>query len=160
MSDSLQSHELAAHQASLSFTIWSLLKPMSIELVMPSNYLIFRCPLLLPSVFPSVRVFSIELSLCIRWPKYWSFIFSNSPFNEYSGLISFRIDWFDFFQSKVLSRVFSSTTVWKYCSSPILIYPMLTNIRMLNFLHLTHILRKIFFHFIMWRTLYNFPTTR
>ena len=69
---------------------------MSIKLMMPSNHLILRHPLLLlPSVFPSIRVFSIESVLGIRWPKYWSFSFSISPSNEYSGLISFRIDWFD-----------------------------------------------------------------
>ena len=69
---------------------------MSIESVIPSNCLILCCPLhLLPSIFPSTRVFSSELALHIRWPKYWSFSFSISPFNEYSGLISFRIDWFD-----------------------------------------------------------------
>ena len=69
---------------------------MSIELVMPSNYLILCCPhLLLPSIFPSIRVFSSELALYIRWPKSWSFCFSISPSNEYSGLSSFRIDWFD-----------------------------------------------------------------
>jgi len=84
-------------QASLSFTIpQSLLKFMSIELVMLSNYLILcDSPLLLPSVFPSIRVFSNELALCIRWPKCWSFNFSISPSSEYSGLISFRIDWFE-----------------------------------------------------------------
>ena len=87
----------AARQPALSFTnSWSMLKPMFIELVMPSNYLILYCPLLLlPSVFPSIRVFSNESALCIRWPKYWSFSFSISPSNEYSGLISFRIDWLD-----------------------------------------------------------------
>ena len=87
----------AACQASLSFTIsQSLLKLMSIELVMPSNHLILCHPLpLLPSIFPSIRVFSNESALCIGWPKYWSFIFSISPSNEYSGLISFRIYWFD-----------------------------------------------------------------
>ena len=81
----------AAHQASLSFTVsWSLLKLMSIESVMPSNHLILCHPLLLlPSIFPSIRVFSNELALCIRWPKYWSFSFSISPFYEYSGLIDF-----------------------------------------------------------------------
>ena len=69
---------------------------MSIELVMPSNHLIVCHPLLLPpSIFPSIRVFSNESVLCIRWPKYWSFSFSISPSNEYSGLISFRMDWFD-----------------------------------------------------------------
>ena len=87
----------AAHQASLSITnFWSLLKLMSIESVMPSNHLILCHPLLLqPSIFPTIRVFSKESVLCIRWPKYWSFSFSISPSNEYSGLISFRIDWFD-----------------------------------------------------------------
>ena len=89
----------AAHQASLSFTVtWSLLKLMSIELVMPSNCLIHSCPVLfLPSIFPSIRVFSNESALHIRWSKYWSFNFTISPSNEYSGLISFRIDWFDVF---------------------------------------------------------------
>ena len=87
---------IVAHQASLSFTIsQSLLKLMSIESVMPSNRLIFCHPLLLPSIFSSIRVFSNELTLRIRWPKYWSFSFS--PSNEYSGLISFRIDWFGLF---------------------------------------------------------------
>ena len=80
----------------------SLLKLMSIELVMPSNYLILCCPLLLlPSIFPSIRVFSNESVLCIRWPKYWSFSFSISPSNEYLGLISFRIDLFDLFAVQV-----------------------------------------------------------
>ena len=88
----------AARQAYLSFTIsWSLLKLMPIESVMSSNYLILCCPLLLlPSIFPSIRVFPNESVLRIRWPKYWSFSFSISPSNEYSGFISFRIDWFDF----------------------------------------------------------------
>ena len=88
----------ATCQASLSFTIsQSLLKLMSIELVIPSNHLILCCPLFLfPSVFPSIRVFSSESAVCIRWPKYWIFSFSIGPFNEYSGLFSFRIDWFDF----------------------------------------------------------------
>ena len=87
----------AACQASLSFTIsWSLLKLMSTELVMPFNYLILCHPfLLLPSIFPSIRVFSSELALCIRGPRYWSFSFSISPSNEYSGFISFKMDWFD-----------------------------------------------------------------
>ena len=86
-----------ARQASLSITIsWSLLKLMSIASVMPSNYLILCHPLLLlPSIFPSIRVFSSESVLRIRWPKYWSFSFSISPSNEYSGLISLRIDWFE-----------------------------------------------------------------
>ena len=87
----------AAHEASLSITIsWSLLKLMTIELVMPSNHFIFYHPLLLPSsTLPSIRVFSNELALCIRWPKYWSFSFSIGPSNEYSGLISFIMDWLD-----------------------------------------------------------------
>ena len=87
----------AARQASLSIiNSWSLLKLMSIELVMASNHLILCCPLLLlPSIFPSIRVFSKESVLYIRWPKYWSFSFSISLSNEYSGLISFRIDWLD-----------------------------------------------------------------
>ena len=87
----------AAHQASLSFTIsQSLLKVMSIESVMPSNHLILCHPLLLlPSIFPSIRVFSSESVLHIRWPKNWSFSFSLSPSSEYSGLISFIVDWLD-----------------------------------------------------------------
>ena len=100
----------AACQVSLSFTIsWKLLKLMSIELVMPSNHLILCCPLLLlPSILPSIKVFSNVSALCIRWPKYWSFSFSINPSSEYSGLIFFMIDWFDF---KGLSRVFCSTTI-------------------------------------------------
>ena len=88
---------IAACQASLCITnSWSLLKLMSIQLVMPSNHLILCHPLLLlPSIFPSIRVFSNESVLCIRWPKYWNFSFSISPSNEYSGLISFRMDWLD-----------------------------------------------------------------
>ena len=91
VSDSLQT------QASLSITnSQSLLKLIAIKLVMPSNHLILCHPLLLlPSIFPSIRVFSSESVLCIRWPKYWSFSFSICPSNEYSGLISFRIDWCD-----------------------------------------------------------------
>ena len=87
----------AACQSSLSFTIsWSLPKFMFIALVMPSSHLIFRYPLLLlPSIFPSIRDFSKELSVHIWWPKYWSFSFSISPSSEYSGLISLKIHWFD-----------------------------------------------------------------
>ena len=92
MSDSLQSHALQHARLLCLSPTQSLLKLMSIELVMPSLY----CPLLLlPSIFPSIRVFSNESALCIRWPKDWSFSFSISPSDEYSGLISFRIDWFD-----------------------------------------------------------------
>ena len=107
--------QTAAHLDSLSFTISrSLLQLMSIELVMPSIHLILLHPfLLLPSIFPSPRVFSCESALCVRWPKYWSFSFSISSSSEYSGLIlrlTSLISWL----SKGLSRVFSSTTVWKH----------------------------------------------
>ena len=97
VSDSLWPHGLAARQASLSISnSQSLLRLMSIKSVMPSNHLILCCPLLLlSSIFPIVRVFSNESVLHIRWPKYWSFSFSLSPSNKYSGLISFRIDCFD-----------------------------------------------------------------
>ena len=87
---------IAAHQASLSITnSRSSLRLPSIESVMPSSHLILSCPLLLPPIPPSIRVFYNESTLCMRWPKYWSFSFSISPSNEYSGLISFRINWFD-----------------------------------------------------------------
>ena len=98
MSDSLWHYGLQhARLPCPSFTIsWSLLRFLSIELVMPHNHLILCCPfLLLPSIFPSIRFSSDESALCIRWLKYWSFYFSISLFNEYSGLISFRTDWFD-----------------------------------------------------------------
>ena len=97
MSDSLRPHGLrAAHQASLSVTnSWSPPKPMSIELVMPSNRLIFCRLLLLPSIFPSIRIFSNESAFHIRWPKYWSLSVSNGRSNEHPGLISFRMDWLD-----------------------------------------------------------------
>ena len=92
----------------------SLLKLMSIESVMPFNHLILYCPfLLLPSIFPAIRVFSNKSVLGIRWPKYWSFSFNISSSNEYSELISFRMDWISL-QSKGLSRVFCSTTVQKH----------------------------------------------
>ena len=106
----------AARQASLSITnSRSLLKLMSIESVMPSNHLNLCHPLLLlPSVFPSIRVFSNESVLCIRWPKYWSFSFSISPSNESSGLISLGWTGWISLQSKGLSRVFSNTTVQKH----------------------------------------------
>ena len=105
----------AAHQASLSITnSRSLLKLMSIKSVMPSNYLILCHPLLLlPSIFPIIRVFSSESALRIRWPKYWSFSFSITPSNEYPRQISFRIDKFDL-AVQGLSRVFSNTTVQKH----------------------------------------------
>ena len=108
-----------ACQASLSITSSrSSPKPMSIESVMPSNHLILCRPFLfLPSIFPSIRVPSNESALCIRWPKYWSFSFNISPFNEHQGLISFRMDWLISLQSKGLSRVFSNTTIQKHQSS-------------------------------------------
>ena len=96
---------------------WSLLKLMSIESVIPPNHFIFCFPLLLlPSIFPSIRVFSHESILCIRWPKCWSFSFSISPSNEYSRLISFRIDLFDLLAVQRPSRIFSNTTVQKHQS--------------------------------------------
>jgi len=106
----------AARHASLSITdSRSLPKLMSIESVMPSNHLIPCGPLLfLPSIFPSIRVFSNESALHIWWPKYWSFSFNISPINEHSGLISFRTDWLDLLAAKGLSRVFSNTTVQKH----------------------------------------------
>ena len=118
-----------ACQASLSLTMsWSLPKFISIVLVMPSYHVILCCPLLLlPSVFPTIGVFSNESAVHIRWPKYWNFSFSISPSKDYSVLISFKIDWFGkkklkknkltgliFLLSRILSRVFSSTTVWNY----------------------------------------------
>ena len=111
---------MAAHQASLSITnSWSLLKLTSIELVMPSNYLILCCPSFLPpSIFLGIRVFPNESVLCIRWPNYWSFSFSISPSNEYSGLISFRTDWFDLLAvQEILKSLFqhhsSKASKWK-----------------------------------------------
>ena len=112
-----------AHQASLSITnSWSLLKLMSIEQVMPSNHLILCRPLLLPpSIFPSIRVFSHESVLHIGWPKYWSFGFSISPSNQYSGLISFRMDWLDLLAvqgtPKSLLQHHSSKTSILQCSA-------------------------------------------
>ena len=107
----------AACQASLSITnSWSLHKFMSVESVMPSNHLILCHPLLLlPSIFPSISVLSNESVLRIRWPKYWSFSFSISPTNEYSGLISFKLDWFDLLAIQgTLKRVFSNTIIEKH----------------------------------------------
>ena len=122
----------AALQASLSITnSQSSLKLMSIESVMPSSHLILcLSPLLLPSIFLSIRVFSNESVLLIRWPKYWSFSCSISPSNEYSGLISFRMDCWISLKSKGLSRVFSSTTVQKhqFFSTQLPLYPTLTSI--------------------------------
>ena len=107
---------ITAHQASLSITnSQSLLKPMSNESVMPSNHLTLCRPLLLlPPIPASIRVFSNESALRMRWPKYWSFSFIISPSNEHPGLISFRMDWLDLLESKRLSRVFSNIIVQKH----------------------------------------------
>ena len=101
----------AAHQTSLSLTLsWSLPKFMPIESVMQSNHLILcRALLLLPSIFPSIRVFFNELALCITWPKYWSFSFSTSPSNEYSGLISFKIDRFELLAFQETQKSYPTT---------------------------------------------------
>ena len=107
---------IAARQASLSITnLWSSLRLTSIESVMPSSHLILRRPLLLlPPIPPSIRVFSSESALRMRWPKYWSFSFSILPSKEIPGLISFRMDWLDLLAVRGLSRVFSNTTVQKH----------------------------------------------
>ena len=116
-------HGLQARQASLSFTIsWSLLKLRSIESVMLSNHLVLCHPLLLlPSVFPSVLVFSNKWALRIRWPKYWSFSFSISPSNDYSGLISFRIDWSDLLGVQGTKMAIMSINYFYSNSSPMYI---------------------------------------
>jgi len=107
---------IAARQASLSITnSWTSPKLMSIESVMPSSHLILCHPLLLlPPIPPSIRVFSNESTLRVRWPKYWSFSFSISPSNEHLGLISFRMDWLDLLAVQGTLRVFSNTTVEKH----------------------------------------------
>ena len=105
-----------ARQTSLSITnFWSLLRHTSIESVMPSNHLILCRPLLLsPSIFPSIRVFSNESGLCVRWPKYWSFSFYVSPSNEYPGLISFRMDWLDLLAVQGALKSLLQLTVQKH----------------------------------------------
>ena len=118
-----------AQQTSLSCIIsQSLLKLMSVELMMPSNHLILSLPIVLPlSIFPSIRVFSKESVLCIRWPKYWSFSFSISHSNEHSGLISFRIDWFDLLdaqgtlKSDLQHHNLKATVLW--CSAFFMVQP-------------------------------------
>ena len=127
----------AAHQASLSITnAQSLLKLISTEPVMPSNHLILCWPvLLLPSIFPSIRVFSSESVLCIRWPKYWSFSFSISSSNEYSGLISFRMDWLDLLSVQGTRQESSPTPQFKRINSSALSFlhsPTLTSIQPSN----------------------------
>ena len=124
---------IAAHQASLSIAnSWSLLKLMSIESVMPSNHLILSHPLLLlPSIFPSIRVFSNESALHIRWPTYWSFSCSLSSSNEYSELTSFKIDWFDVFEVqgnlKSLLQHHSSKPSTLWCSVFFIVHPLHPN---------------------------------
>ena len=104
----------ATHQASLSITnSLSPPKPMSIELMMSSNHFILCCPLLLPSIFPSIRVFSNESALHMRWPKYWSFSFNISPSNEHPGLTSFRMDWLDLLADQRDSQESSPTPQFK-----------------------------------------------
>ena len=111
----LQPHESQHARPPCPSPTPSLLKLMCIKSVMPSNHLILCHPLLLlHSILPSIRVFSNESALRIRWPKYWSFSFSMSPSNEHPGLISFRMDWLDLLQINELSRVFSNTTVQKH----------------------------------------------
>ena len=135
VSDSLWPHGVEAHQASLSIIIsLSLLKLMSIEFLMPSNHLLLCRPcLLLLSIFPSIRVFSDESALHIRWPEYWSFSFTISPSNEYSGLISFRMAWFDLLAvqgtHKSLLQHHSSKTSVLRCSTFFMVqlsYPYMT----------------------------------
>ena len=123
----------AVHQPCLSITnSQGLLKFMSIELVMPSNHLILCHPLLLlPSIFPSIRVFSNESVLRIRWPKYWSFSFTISPSNEYSGLISFRMDWLDLLAVQGTLKESSPTPQFKSINSSVFSFlhsPTLTSI--------------------------------
>ena len=136
---------ITAHQASLSITnSQSPPKPMSIQSVMPSSHLILCCPLLLlPSIFPSIRVFSNESALHIRWPKYWSFSFNISPSNEHPGLISFRMDWLDLLAVegtlKSLLQHYSSKASILRCSAFFTVcglsfYPLLTSIAVQKFL--------------------------
>ena len=122
----------AACQTSWFFTnSWSLLKLTSIESLMPSNHLILCQPLLLPSTLPSIRVFFSESVLPIRWPKYWSFIFNISPSNEYSGLISFRMDWLDLLAVQGILKEYSPILQFKSINSSVLSFlysPTLTSI--------------------------------
>ena len=123
---------IAAHQAFLSITnSWSLLKLMSIELVMPSNHLILCHPLLPPSIFPSIRVFSDESVLRLKWPEYWSFSFSIRPSNEHPGLISFRMDWLDLLAVQWTLKSLLPTQQFKNINSSalsLLCGPILTSI--------------------------------
>ena len=152
----------AAHQASLSITnSRSLLKLMSIESVMPSNHLILCSPLLLlPSIFPSIRVFSNESVLRIRWPKYWSFSFSISPSNEYSGLISFRMDWLDLLAVqgtlKRLLQHHSSKASILLCSAFLMVqlsHPYMTTGKTIALTRQTFVGKMMSLHFNMWSRL-------
>ena len=134
MSDSLRPDGLQHARPPCHFAIASsrsLLKLMSIELVMPSNHLILCRPLLLPSIFPSIRVFSSESVLRIRWPKYWNFSFNVSPSSEYSGLISFRMDWLDLLAVQGTLQESSPTPQFKSINSSALSFlyiPTVTSI--------------------------------
>ena len=148
----------AAHQASLSITnSRSPPKPMSIESVMPSNHLILCHPLLLlPLIFPSISVFSSELALCSRWPKYWSFSFSISPSNEYSGLVYFRMDWLDFLAVqgtlKSLPQSHSSKASIFWCSAFFIVqfsHPYMTTRKTIALTRWTFISKVVFLLFNM-----------
>ena len=157
----------AACQASLSITnSWSLLKLMSIKSVMPSSHLILRHPLLLlPSIFPSIRVFSNESVFPIRWPKYWSFSFSISPSNEYSGLISSRIAWLDLFAVqgtlKSLLQHHSSKSTVLWCSAFFMVHlshPYMTSGKAIALTMCTFVGKAIFLLFNMLsRLVITFP---
>ena len=156
----------AARQASLSITnSRSLLKLMSIESEMPSNHLVLCQPLLLPpSIFPSIRVFSRESVLCIRWPKYWSFSFSISPSNEYSGLISFRMDWLDLLAVqgtlKSLLQCHSSKAPILWCSVFFIVqlsHPYMTTGKTIALTRWTFVGKVISLLFNMLSSDHNFP---
>ena len=151
-----------AHQASLSITnSWSLPKPMSIESVMPSNHLILCHPLLhLPSIFPSIRVFSNESALCIRWTKYWGFSFNISPSNEHPGLIFFRMDWLDLLavQGTPMSLLqhYSSKALILQCSAFFILqlsYPYMTAgkiIALTRWTFVDNVMSLLFIHCLGW----------
>ena len=156
MSDFFATPCTVAYQASLTFTISrSLLKFMSIESVMLSDHFILCHPLLLlPSIFPNIRVFSIEVALCIRWPKYWSFSFSISPSNEYSGLNSFRMDWFDLLavQGTLKSLLYSSKASILWCSAFFIVqlsYPYMTTGKTIALTRWTFVVKVMFLLFNM-----------
>ena len=154
----------AAYQASLSFTILQiLLKLISMEPMMPPNHLILCHPfLLLPSIFPRISIFSNELALHIRWPKYWSFRFSNSPSSDYSGLISFRIDWFDLLAVqetlKSILHYHSSTASLLWCSAFFMVqlsHPYVTTGKTIALTRWTFVSKVIYVYYVSCIT---FPT--